>query len=249
MKNKVKLIIPFLILLMTGCNVAYIPNQHNVPVMQEKGDTKINLSTTNIQGSYAFSDKYAVMANFYFRENDWESSVDSMTTTTQENYTANRFLGEAGIGYYNPLSEKATFEVFTGVGLGSIDFTNSFSTLGNESSYYADMAKVFLQPDIGYESEYFDAIFSTRLNYVGFTNIDTSDYALSNLKRDNLYNLNKHPYFFLEPAITLRLGYRYVKLHTQAILATKLNPEEINYRSFGINMGVIVDLSEIIYDN
>lgn len=247
MKNTTKLLIPAIILLLAGCKVAYVPNMQNVPVMQEKGDTKVNLSTTNFQGSYAFTDHFAVMGNLYFRENSWENSPDTITTTEWD-YQANRFLGELGIGYYAPLSDEASVEVFGGAGWGSIDFINDNQNLATERSYSAKVSKIFIQPDIGFESEYFDAIFSTRLSYIGFNDVDTSNYSVNDLLYDNLYNLDKHPFFFLEPAITLRVGYRYVKLHTQAMLATKINPEEINYRSFGFNVGILVDLSEIIYD-
>lgn len=236
------------VLMVSACNVAYIPNKHNVPLMQYKGDASVSISTTNLQAAYAVSDHLAVMGNVYFRQNSWENSPDSNNTMVWD-YQANRFLGEAALGYYQSLGKDGVFEVYGGGGLGSIRFTLDDQNPAFSKEYQASMVKAFIQPDIGYKSEYFDAVFSTRLSYIGFSNVDTTNYTPAGLVSDNLFNLDKHPYFFVEPAITLRFGYRFIKAYAQGILAAKLNQEDINYRSFGINVGIELDLGDIIYNN
>lgn len=236
-----------IVMLFSACNVAYIPNRHNVPLMQEKKDASISISTTNLQGAYAVTDNIAVMGNVYFRENSWENNPDSNTTLNYD-YQANRLLGELGVGYYKPLGENAVFELYGGGGLGNIGFELKDSNPIYDREYKANIQKLFIQPDIGFKSQYFDFVFSTRFSLVNFHDVDTTNYSISSLDSDNLYNLDKQPFLFLEPALTLRFGYKFIKAYTQGIVATKLNPEQINYRSFGVNVGIELDLGDLMYN-
>ncbi|MFO8086696.1 MAG: hypothetical protein R6T91_02665 [Bacteroidales bacterium] len=231
-----------------ACNVAYIPNRHNVPLMQEQGDASVSISTTNLQTAYAFSDHGALMGNLYFRQNRWNNSPDDMVTTSSTDYQSNRFLGELGLGYYKDLGEGAVFELYGGGGLGNIGFKTIDANPILDRKYHAKMAKVFLQPNIGFKSEYIDVVLSTRLSILSFRDVDTTNYTVSSLTTDNLIDLDQQPYFFLEPALTMRFGYRFINAYAQAIVASKLNPERINYRSFGINVGIELDLGKIIYN-
>ncbi|MFO8055604.1 MAG: hypothetical protein R6U19_10640 [Bacteroidales bacterium] len=244
MKNNFIFILLALIIVSAGCNVAYVPNRHNVPLMQEKGDANINISTTNVQGAYALTDKFAVMGNMYFRDNTWDASADTLSDWS---YQANRFLAEGALGYYKPMGDNGSFETYAGGGMGSIRFEMKDDDPYGDRLYKANISRFFIQPDIGYKSDYFDFIFSAKFSYLGFNNVDTTNYKPSALVEDNLYKLDKQPFFFFEPAITIRFGYKYIKAYSQAIIAKKLNPERINYRSFGVNVGLEIDISEIIY--
>ncbi len=249
MKFYIHLLIAFVLtlLLAAGCNVAYVPNKHNVPLMQEKGDFSVNLSTNNAQGAYAISNSLAVMANAYFRDNDWETIPMDTANAKPVKYQANRLLAEAGLGYYQRLGDNGVFEVYGGAGMGSIHFENNneYFHAGMKKSgalYKARMGKAFIQPQIGYKSDYVDIIFSTRISGLTFSNVDTSGFSFYQLQTHNLYNLERQPFFFIEPAITMQLGYKYVKLYTQAVLVRKINPEPISYRTLGVNMGLQLDI-------
>lgn len=248
MKHRVVFLLLGVVILFTACNVAYIPNRHNVPLMQEQGDASVSISTTNLQTAYAFSDQLALMGNLYFRENRWENAVDSGLTVASYDYQANRFLGEAGLGYYKDLGEGAVFELYAGGGIGNLAFKTIDPNPLNDRNYHAKMSKAFLQPNIGFKSEYIDFVLSTRLSLVNFSDVDTTNYSIASLTNDNLIGLDQQPFVFLEPALTLRFGYRFIKAYAQAIVASKLNPERIHYRSFGLNVGVELDLGEIIYN-
>ncbi len=41
----------------------YVPNMHNVPLLKEKNELVVNLSTTNYQSAYAITDNIALMTN------------------------------------------------------------------------------------------------------------------------------------------------------------------------------------------
>ena len=233
-------------LALSSCNVAYIPNKHNVPLLEEKGDASVSISTTNLQGAYAFSDHVAVITNLYFRENNWDDIPDTNNTITSD-YHSNRFLAEAGLGYFKQLGNEGVFEIYGGGGIGNLGFEQIEYNSSLDRTYQATISKAFIQPDIGFQTEYFDLVFSTRFSYLGFHNVDTSNYNLRSLEQDKLYNLDKQAFFFLEPALTLKFGYKFINAYTQAIVATKLNPQRLNYRNFGVNMGIELDLGEIIY--
>lgn len=231
--------------------MAYVPNKHNVPLMKEKGDASVNFSTTNIQGAYAFTDQLALMTNVYFRQNSWEK-VDTDTSYLafrSYSYKASRFLAEGGLGYYQALSNKGAFEVYAGGGFGNIGFDYMQSDPTYNKTFNANMAKFFIQPDIGYNSEYFDIVFSTKLSVVKFSDVDTVNYSVSSLQWDKLYNIDMQPFIFIEPALTFRVGYKFIKGYTQFIVTSKLNPEQINYRSIGVNMGIELDLGGILQGN
>ena len=241
---KVLLLLSLSIFALSSCNVAYIPNKHNTPLMEEKGDASVSISTTNLQGAYAFSDHMAAITNFYFRENNWENVPDTINSKTLD-YQANRFLAEGGLGYFKKLGNEGVFEIYAGGGIGNLGFEQSKYNPPLDQKYHAKMSKAFIQPDIGFQTKYFDLVFSSRFTYLGFSNVDTTNYNTRGLKEDNLYNLDKNPYIFLEPALTLKFGYKFINAYTQAIVATKLNPERINYRSFGVNVGIELELGEI----
>ena len=52
---------------LTSCSSAYIPSPKNMPLFEQKGELQIEAGTSTnspfIIGSYAFSEKYAVIAN------------------------------------------------------------------------------------------------------------------------------------------------------------------------------------------
>lgn len=245
--TSIKLIFIGFIIALSSCQVAYIPNKHNVPLLEEKGDASVSISTTNLQGAYAFSDQLAVTTNLYFRENSWENIPDS-TQSIPTDYQSNRFLAEAGLGYFKQLGSEGIFEIYGGGGIGNLGFEQIEYNSIHDRTYNATISKAFIQPDIGFKTEYFDLVFSTRFSYLRFHNVDTTNYNIRTLEEDDLYNLDKHAFFFLEPALTFKFGYKFINAYTQAIVATKLNPQRINYRNFGVNVGIELDLGEIIYN-
>ncbi|MCF8298748.1 MAG: hypothetical protein K9J13_14465 [Saprospiraceae bacterium] len=243
MKNKLNFLILLLVaIVISSCNVMYMPNMENVPLMQEKGDMKFNLSTTNAQASYAITDKLAVMANGYKRTNSWHNAGDLDSLNWE--YKSDRFLVEGGLGYYKQLSEDVIFEVYGGGGFGQIAFDNFDLDFDLDRKFSANMTRYFVQPNIGYKNDYVEFAFSSRLTALKFSGITTQDYTIQELKNDDLFQLDVPTYFFFEPAFTIRLGYKWVKLHFQTLYSTKLNIDPLNYRGLGVNVGIYVDISK-----
>ena len=66
MKEK-KFCLLFLLAILSGCVNIYISSPRNIPLFEEKGEVQIevgaNVTDIFVTGSYAFSDKYALIAN------------------------------------------------------------------------------------------------------------------------------------------------------------------------------------------
>ena len=129
-----------MVLIMVSCNTPryiYSPSAHNVPVLTQKGDSKIGaVYSTNftgeekrdgalidnrsrgydLHGAAAITDHFAVQASYFYR---WEKSSggkDSLTVRYKRNLT------EIGLGYYLPVNDKKNviFQFLEGQALASL---------------------------------------------------------------------------------------------------------------------------------
>src|SRR5215831_6765289 len=95
----------------------YAPNQPNVPLFREKGEVQFSVigsegqevSTLELQGAYALTDKVGVMMNADF---------------ANRNDPSHGFIVEGGAGYYRPFRRRFIFESYGGAGIGKA--VNSF---------------------------------------------------------------------------------------------------------------------------
>lgn len=113
---------------------------------------------------------------------------------------------EAAIGYYYPLpaNNNWVLEFYGGYGHAS----------GNEFSNYGSMDykvyKLFVQPDFGYTFKLADIALSLRDTYCRYYNVNRS--LDPNFDPSELYPLAVRPnHFMIEPAVTFRLGYKFIK--------------------------------------
>lgn len=199
-----------------ACAPAYIPNVVNAPLFSEEGEivAKINsgISGFDPQVAYAVTDQIGVMVNGSFRSSQNEEV---------ENYHRHAF-GEIGVGYYKPLSEVARFEVFGGGGFGQVNanFTNSvFPALTNVS-----YLRSFMQPTIGLVTNWSELSVSSRIVYV----LMFQDQLRSGIP-------------FIEPVVTMKLGYKQVKGVLQMGFSLPVTPWDemgFEHQPFMFSMGL-----------
>ncbi len=229
----------------TGCHIFYFPNVHNVPTLREKGEFRATLTPSDANAAYAITDNIAIVGGAQFRTSKWTASwSDSM----EYNYVNKKNLFELGLGYYKPLGDAAVFEVYGGGGFGKVTFDRDWATKVGGTVIYsqtlgANMTKWYLQPSLGMTNENLDIAFSCRLAGISFPSLDTSNYTVYELNELELLYLTGTTHMFLEPALTIRVGYKYIKVHGQIIYATKLSSDPIGYVPLSINMGVQVTLA------
>jgi hypothetical protein len=175
-----------LALLMASCAPMYIPNKVNTPLFSEAGELQMGgyLGTSGFdpQVNYAVTDHIGLMFNGSFQAGNSDST---------EAYNDHQFY-ELGAGYYTKFSEIGRFEVFGGYGFGNVKarYDNGFFVDYSDAS----VQRFFIQPDVGISSKIIDASFALR-------------FVVVNAQQNNL-NLTRS---FMEPAFTLKVGFKYVK--------------------------------------
>lgn len=237
MKTNVPRLIKFfvtgiLLISIFSCSPEYLPNMASTPLFEDKGELQANvgagISGTDAQLAYAVTDHIGVMANTSFR---------SQTNDTTDDFHRHNFA-EFGAGYYTNIAQNATISVYGGYGLGNVKSKVDNNLIDNDVTD-ADFNRIFLQPSIGVTTKHFDASFAPRLVFV---DVDYDEEVLNEAK-------GYHP--IIEPVITTRFGFEYVKFITQAGLSLPFNSEKLDFdiQPFIFSVGVHLNLDLIADDS
>lgn len=198
--------------------VLYSTVGQNVPMFTQAGEVAVSAGYANssntgadeettgegmyLQGATSINESWAVMGSYYHIKNNntqgWPLGASSDFNTKGD------YL-EGGFGKYGLLKNQSfAYEVFAGLGYGQI--TNKGQT------YSADvgMLKPFVQPSIGYISKYVDLILTPRIGFNTYISHESSD----QMGMDAFLNQNNNKFLF-EPGVTVRGGYKNVKIQVQ----------------------------------
>lgn len=234
-------------IVMTSCSPKYYsPNTHNVPLISEKGELNVSTAITGadvtgvtgfeLQGALGLTDNICTQLNIGTLSSNYENDSGSASHL------------ELGAGYYRNLSKHFIFETYGLLGFAKMDIAMIPNNEGHTSIYNKNrgsltstILKKGAQANIGYRSKYFDLVASTKLSHVSHHSISGNltyegehqgDYL-----RDNAQNI------MLEPALTLRLGYKGVKFQIQTSRSTNLtNPDFRQVRSM-TSLGASINIS------
>jgi hypothetical protein len=268
MKNNLlpALIFICLTIMAASCNTPryiYSPAAHNVPVLTQKGDSKIGaVYSTNavgqekkdgveidnrsrgydLQGAVAITNNFAIQASHAYRWEKTEGGPDSLTLEYKRNLT------EIGLGYYLPVNDKKNtfFQVFAGAGLGRFSFTDNDKT-GNYF-HQANITKVYLQPAILFKSKgSFTTSVAVRFSGISYSKIKTN-YAANQLNDYYLDNLTGRTKWFLEPATVSSFGFKNVpglRFEVQGGLSFLMARNYVDYRKFNFSIGTWLDMGKL----
>ena len=179
-----------LVTFLSSCAPVYTPNLVNSPLFTQHNDVQlqgsVGLSGYDVQAAYSPINKLGIMANTTFFDSD------------NGNYTS-RFY-EGGVGYYQSFEETGRFECYAGFGNGQTELNKTIIA----DKINANYNRFFIQPGIGVKQDIFEASFCTRIAYVDIYDV-----------RSNDPNLRPASSIFVEPVLTGRFGYKYVKFFTQ----------------------------------
>jgi len=204
-----------IIIAINSCAPAYVPNVINTPLLSNKGEIQAAIHTgvsgTDPQLAYALTDNIGVMLN---------GSFANRTSDSTDDFHKHQFA-ELGLGYYTKIGESGRFETFGGGGLGNLQakFDNTvWNTYADVNSY-----RFFIQPTIGASTNIFDGSFSSR-------------FVMVNLKQNSISSTG----FFVEPVLTGKIGYKYVKAVIQLGFSLPLNSKNIDfyYQPFLFSIGL-----------
>lgn len=231
--KKYPLILLFPTIFFTGCShLYYVPNIQNVPLLKEKDEIHFSAaggggeesSCVEVQGAYSFTEKFALMANYMSAKG---GNVD------ENNYGKGNYI-EGAIGFYKPLGRLAVFEIYGGLGLG-----DQHHKYGSNNAY-SDLSslKYFVQPSFGLTTRFIDLAVSGRISGLNCNNIryyNLSNYGII----DKLNDISGKNHLFLEPAVTLRMGWKKIKIQFQVEYSDNLNEPVLNFNEqFHISLGL-----------
>ena len=220
----ISLFIIVIIALLSSCAPTYVPNKVNAPLLTGQGDLHFDgnagSSGVDFQGALGVTDNIGVMINTSFEEKSDSVSSD---------YHKHQFA-EIGVGFHDRINDNIVYEVWGGYGFGEI--------YSRDDLYYTNFVskgkanRIFIQPNIGYTSEVFDIALSTRFCYLKY--------------KPEVSSFMPNERFYFEPAITARLGYKYIKFTGQFGLSVILaNNKVFDHHPFILNFGVHVNISEL----
>jgi hypothetical protein len=243
--------VPFVLLLVflvTGCkHVYYLPNTQQVPMFRQKGESRIafqlggasECSSREINAAYAVTNHLAVMAN-YMAVRGGESSQNS--DWGKGNYY------EAAIGYYKPLRNIYTFESYVGGSYSSQ--THQYTSFGfygangYGGSSSLSFSKLFIQPSIGVNLKGVALALSTRISKIHFYNINNQILSTTGTEFQRLNSISNHPNsILLEPAFTVRGGWKYINLQLQLQLSSNLTNKDLLFENSNTSIGICFNFS------
>ncbi|HPS72534.1 MAG TPA: hypothetical protein PLM70_09785, partial [Bacteroidales bacterium] len=124
------------------------------------------------------------------------------------------------------IGNSGRFEVFGGVGYSRLkaDYSNNLWISRTDVNSY----KLFIQPAIGATTDIFDGSFATRFVRV-------------NLFQDQL----KYTGYFIEPVLTAKVGYKFIKFVMQVGVSIPINSNELvfSYQPFLFSIGIQTKLN------
>lgn len=226
--------------LFSSCSTTmYVSNAVNAPLLREKGEVKVNLTQNDLQAAVGAGNNFGIMANGYYQRYQGAG-----------NYEHRGGYGELGFGYFTNTEDDNHFffEFYGGGGAGSVYKQERF-TDQNENSYLATFnaqaGKAFIQPNFAYSNKYFDAILTPRFSVVKYTGFSQANYPESKLREDYLdnNNLTGPVFMFAEPALTVRGGYKFIKLQAQFGLTLNLTGSNIRHPSTFSSLGLVFDIA------
>lgn len=218
------IIIIAIFVMLSSCSPEYIPNMVNSPMLSNQGEFQATIATGtsnfDVQTAFAITDNIGIMAN---------GSYGNETSDSTDDYHKHLFF-EGGIGYYDKIGDKGRYEIYGGFGTGSAEGYYQNAIFDSQITD-ARFNRFFVQPGIGISTGIFDGSFSPRFVMVQM------DPEGANFK-EGRYNV------FLEPVITSKVGFKYVKFVFQVGVSVPFGEENLNfdYQPFIMNVGLHLNL-------
>lgn len=213
---------------LSSCSPEYIPNMVNTPVFSNKGEFQATVATGtsnfDAQLGYAITDNIAVIAN---------GSYADQTDDTTDDFHKHLIL-EGGLGYYRKISSAARIEAFGGYGIGQIETFEENNLIDPYTN--VNFNRIFIQPGIGAATDFFDGSFAARL-------------AIVQMKPGKNSTIPESWNVFIEPVITAKFGYKWVKAVIQFGYSFPTN-DNLGYDhqrlilNFGLNFNIGRDFLE-----
>ncbi len=214
----------------SSCRTVYSPNTVHNSLLQEKGEFKGFIAPNNLQAAYAVTDHFGVMANGYY---------NSFTSDDKDFHNKGKAL-ELGVGYFNKMPNNIVYEVYGGAGRFNVRMDES----AGAKNFDANATKLFIQPGIGWVNPYVEVGLAPRVSMISYNSPEIRGYTAQEQSSYYFETLATKPHLFLEPAVTVRGGYKWVKLQLQVGRAFKLSKNQLNYDDGIGSIGLVFNVGE-----
>lgn len=229
----------------------YVPINHNVPMLDKKGDLNASLHLGNAsdvetafegQAAYAVTNNVGVtLSGFHARGGEF--GVHSDTTGFQSRSDNGKGSGvEIGAGYFHPFLKRG-FNTLQGEIYGGFGYSSQLHNYTSDQAMYKyniryNAMKFFVQPSFGYKMPYFEAILNIR-----FTVFNRSDLQIMGtptaVDNEEIRKLDPATSLFFEPSLTLRGGLPNLKLQLQLIGNEAISQTTIPYDNIYMGVGLM----------
>ncbi len=194
----------------------YAPNAVNVPVF--KGADELSFSGLVSGGGVQADAAYSVTDNFFAQGAATFYKPESDAYSNKGEAT----LMEIGLGYFKQLQGNFSWGASGTVGFGNISL--KYPPTGKLDAKGMRFAG---QPYIAYKNNWFEGVFSTRLSQVNYKDI-TGQVLYDGVEQTDYLRANASQ-FFIEPAITVRVGYKHLHLQLQNVGCFDVTDPDFRY--------------------
>jgi len=232
----------------------YLPDRTNAPMLREAGEVKLtsslkiqnntNAPRTVLSPSFDFAVSpvkgLGIIAS-YRSTNRYSDEEDIYDYNYQDSIRYSGSRAEFGIGYYLPFGGRGLFDIYGGVGFGSINRENLRHYYG---SYDAKYFQAFLQPSIGFHAaDIFEMCGGVKINLHKYTSFKTDTIAFRYEFTEPRADLKDPTYLMLGPFMNLNVGYKYAKFNVQfganfCASRPRLRIESPFYLSMGVTLAL-----------
>ena len=199
----------------------YAATKQNVMKFKEKGDVNVELAS-------GFSELVQHATVGYAVTDHWALSTS---------YTN---IGRMNEHDYIWDNEAILFHSFSNDIVLANNFGFSFGKLNSGGEYFnLDIFREYIQPSVGFSSDFFEVGISMRITNLHYNLNQVKEFNSynGNTLRDEfyLYDVGLINYVFLEPALTVGLGYKGLRLRFQFVGLNKMDGNYLRYYedSFG----------------
>lgn len=171
--------------MLTGCGI-YYPQMVDLPMLEQQGDLRANLSVnpgflcTYTSAAYAATDHLGVQGSF--------------------NISPDTRAGQGALGWYNTWGHQV-LEIYVGAGMGVSSYTGVFG-----GRRWGDFSTYFVQADYGWvnlANSHIDIGFGLKAGRLAGSQFISHD--------DDAPSVRKESVMLLEPTICLRVGWEHLK--------------------------------------
>lgn len=224
--------------LIVGCSpMYYSATSQNVPLIEEKGMTALNMSGN--AGQVAFHAAHGLGENIAVKADVAAAFPgESFDVLHDDNRFAGRYA-EMGAGYFTVFQNRFIIEAYAIVGYGESDndyFSGDEDVSGGSGRLKVSNRIVGVQPNFGYKTEHFELAVSARFFHLQFTGID-GELIYNGINQGDILRDHKS-HFIAEPALTCRFGTEKAKVQLQwAYIANSIPDQKINMLgTIGLNL-------------